>query len=531
MTSSDLGRGVGSLDREGGGLYCRARPPFSSFFIYRNLASSLFLHLHFHTSPYTYTQETQNTRYQVQISLNKPPDVTIRAYTELDLLSDLQDGLLDAGSSSPGLSSQETSKLDSHAYTLFASSTAPSEPPNGPLNASPDLSRANAAFSTTFTIPQFDSTSFTTDNQRPSWPTQPQPSQPPASNNHQSSYNDSGNILSPDFLLFPTDPQPPQTAQPKSWPAREAYLNSTLTTHRSRAATAALPRRLVNSNNQAATYSPIAHSRVRSIAHSPRPPVPLFSNQQYPSQTRPQQRPRVMSTPNMSGDVGDLLDFTSFDMTNEEIINMEMQSYTPNLREAPKTVSPQELMLDASCPPSTSFTDLSTPSFESPGTFSHDTSPLFENLDDNLPGHEGWTSLFPGDAMHLPEEVVETPAFVATQPTPLPKQQVFASPATRAENFPKESPRLNARPVSSRHSSVSGVSKRVREKAALPPITVDPTDPVAVKRARNTEAARKSRARKVEMQESLERRIAELESELERAKAETEHWKGVAGAS
>ena len=82
---------------------------------------------------------------------------------------------------------------------------------------------------------------------------------------------------------------------------------------------------------------------------------------------------------------------------------------------------------------------------------------------------------------------------------------------------------------SGRHSSVSGVKARNRDKP-LPPIVYDASDPVAVKRARNTEAARKSRARKLELQESMERRIAELEKQLEEARQSEQYWKSIAQA-
>ena len=44
---------------------------------------------------------------------------------------------------------------------------------------------------------------------------------------------------------------------------------------------------------------------------------------------------------------------------------------------------------------------------------------------------------------------------------------------------------------------------------------------VAVKRARNTLAARKSREKRVERTDALSKRVAELEDEVE-------HWKGIA---
>jgi hypothetical protein len=75
--------------------------------------------------------------------------------------------------------------------------------------------------------------------------------------------------------------------------------------------------------------------------------------------------------------------------------------------------------------------------------------------------------------------------------------------------------------MSAKASSTSGVAARKRNQP-LPPIIVDdPADVVAVKRARNTLAARKSRQKKME-------RFDELESEIEKLKADRDHWKSIA---
>ncbi|KAI4592499.1 hypothetical protein KJ359_011081 [Pestalotiopsis sp. 9143b] len=84
----------------------------------------------------------------------------------------------------------------------------------------------------------------------------------------------------------------------------------------------------------------------------------------------------------------------------------------------------------------------------------------------------------------------------------------------------------NDRPRESSSSSVptastsdpSGVSSRRGDKM-LPPIIIDdPNDTTAMKRARNTLAARKSRERKAQRLDELEQKIAALE-------AERNHWK------
>ncbi|EER28060.1 bZIP family transcription factor [Coccidioides posadasii C735 delta SOWgp] len=184
-----------------------------------------------------------------------------------------------------------------------------------------------------------------------------------------------------------------------------------------------------------------------------------------------------------------------------------------------QTVSPKDLMMDSSAPPSTSFTDMSTPSFESPGYFSHDTSPLIATDSDLGPGHEEWESLFPVESAMLPKFDEKVPLCSPKAPSAL------ITPMTRTASSPGASPR-NSR-SSTRPSSISGVKPRNRDKP-LPPIVYDTSDPVAAKRARNTEAARKSRARKVELQEQMERRIAELEKALEDSRQREAYWKSLA---
>jgi hypothetical protein len=67
----------------------------------------------------------------------------------------------------------------------------------------------------------------------------------------------------------------------------------------------------------------------------------------------------------------------------------------------------------------------------------------------------------------------------------------------------------------------AGITKPRRRKQPLPPIAVDPNDKVALKRARNTLAARDSRQRKFDHVQSLERQVEEL-------KAESQKWRSIA---
>ncbi|KAI0201581.1 hypothetical protein F4808DRAFT_105525 [Astrocystis sublimbata] len=177
------------------------------------------------------------------------------------------------------------------------------------------------------------------------------------------------------------------------------------------------------------------------------------------------------------------------------------------------TVSPVEL-LQFSAPNSSVFTDLTTPSAfgESPGFENYDISPNFGDLDAG--SSDDWFSLFP-DTSTTTDQASAPVKSSAAAPAELEKPETDSLPRRKSSN--SSSPPT----TSVRHSTVSGVNARRRDKP-LPPILVDDdTDPVAMKRARNTLAARKSRQRKAEKMEELEERIAELERDRD-------HWKKIA---
>ena len=217
------------------------------------------------------------------------------------------------------------------------------------------------------------------------------------------------------------------------------------------------------------------------------------------------------------------LDFgpeSSFETLHDQAISTET---------SPQTVSPRDIFLDASAPPSTTMTNLTTPGtniYESPaGAYSTETSPLFGE-DEIEGGAKHWPSLF--------EPIEEQPASKAMTHTISNSSSSVKAPASDSSPaLPNVSPaprmsRNNSSPgqgnsKSGRHSFTSGVGARRREKP-LPPITVeDPSDSVAIKRARNTLAARKSRQKRFERTEALESEIAALQ-------AEVDHWKAVARA-
>lgn len=170
---------------------------------------------------------------------------------------------------------------------------------------------------------------------------------------------------------------------------------------------------------------------------------------------------------------------------------------------APGTISPKDLLND-SVPPSTSFTNLTTPGstlLETPDDYQ--TSPLFT---DSMTADNNWFSLFPDDTMADAAPMERTGS-----------NHIMVHPG--GEQRKRSSTNASPTPFSPavKHSTVAGVGARKRDKP-LPPILVDETDTVALKRARNTAAARKSRAKKVQERDELETQIADL-------KAEVEFWK------
>jgi hypothetical protein len=167
------------------------------------------------------------------------------------------------------------------------------------------------------------------------------------------------------------------------------------------------------------------------------------------------------------------------------------------------TVSPKDLFND-SVPPSTSFTNLTTPGstlLDTPDDYQ--TSPLFT---DSMAADNSWFSLFPEETDVVPTMERTSSNHIVVHPG----GEGIARKRSSAQASPSFSPAV-------RHSDVAGVNARKRDKP-LPPIVVDEADPVALKRARNTAAARKSRAKKVMEKDELEAEIADL-------KAQVEFWK------
>jgi hypothetical protein len=183
------------------------------------------------------------------------------------------------------------------------------------------------------------------------------------------------------------------------------------------------------------------------------------------------------------------------------------------------TVSPQDLLIQEpfmSAPNSTALTALTSPSIynESPEFGDvYDVSPSFGSGDFDTGSTDAWFPLFPQNNAR--------PEVSQKQPT-----SAEQSPASKSDDLEVASALGHRRKSSgtsppTRPSSIAGVGSRRRDKPLPPIIVEDPSDVTAMKRARNTLAARKSRERKA-------LRLDELEEKISKLTAERDHWKNIA---
>jgi len=242
----------------------------------------------------------------------------------------------------------------------------------------------------------------------------------------------------------------------------------------------------------------------------PRPPVPLFTQS---TGNIPHAKMNLQDL--------DLEDFTAFEggasttaYSSPAIPTVFDLNSSASSTNNMGTVSPHDLLISEpfmSAPNSSALTALTSPSIynESPDFGdSFDVSPNFGS-NDFPDGGDVWFPLFP--------------------PTTTNNQQVAAkadhSPATQSDEFEVVEPspshqrrKSGSSPPSGRHSSVAGVNSRRRDKPLPPIIVEDASDTIAMKRARNTLAARKSRERKA-------MRLEELEEKIDKLTAERDYWK------
>ncbi|KAK4911307.1 General control protein [Elasticomyces elasticus] len=335
-----------------------------------------------------------------------------------------------------------------------------------------------------------------------------------------------------DFDLFQTAPT--TTPAPQATPRRAPSLDSTL-------------RPSFNSVEEAAYYTQgqlhsttqTNYTTQRNIDRSTRPPVPLFHSNSTGNldiqQVNSQQFQHDIAM--MGGGVNVAYEGTFGDLSSagdamfgvdghfgfDDLMNAHTNDFTAinsgNVHGV--TVSPRDVFNNESIPPSTSFTNLTTPGstyLETPDD-DYQTSPLFTV--DGLEAESGahWQSLFPE------YETSAGAPMMVRNPSSSSTNQIVVHPGGESLNRKRSSTTASPATFSPamKHSDVAGVGARKRDKP-LPPIVVDEHDTIALKRARNTAAARKSRAKKVLERDDLEGQIADL-------KAQVEYWKAQAQAN
>lgn len=174
------------------------------------------------------------------------------------------------------------------------------------------------------------------------------------------------------------------------------------------------------------------------------------------------------------------------------------------------TVSPRELNMDHSAPNSNTFTNLTTPSMYdgSPDDLSSfEASPLFTNQTDGSHSSQ-WPSLFADE-----DNVLYAPAAEAPQPAAADMARSSSSTSTNSESTPAA---VRAETARQRMSISAGVHKNKRTGRVLGPIEVDEADSAAIKRAKNTLAARKSRQKKRDVEDQLRMDLAEMTAQRDR---------------
>ncbi|OWP03950.1 transcription factor bZIP [Marssonina coronariae] len=393
---------------------------------------------------------------------------------------------------------------------------------------------SNAASSFPFTIPDFNTLSNTDSN--PRWPSSSSSSLPANSTLQpfqDLSHTEPQQPQHQDFVLFERSPSLRSTPSLFNTQAitgqhrrHSSNIASASSLQNQRVAaiiqatghsinTSALTIRFNPAQSPQQFYASSAPSSTTTLQpqHQTRPQVPLFSET---TGHTPQKPNMVMQ------DVDLFEEFTALEggASTQNSLPSAYSSpavpilYDPEMNISASsssnmgTVSPRDLHRDpfGSVPASTAFTNLTSPDSpynQSPEFTGYEVSPFVgdnPDLDQALVG-DPWYPLFPQD------DQVEHQAPASQSPL-LPEEELEVSEHLRRRR-------------SGTASSPPAGGIRKRDKP-LPPIVVeDPNDTIAMKRARNTLAARKSRQRKMQ-------RFEELEDEIAKLKAERDHWKSLA---
>ncbi|KAF7909169.1 hypothetical protein EAE99_011539 [Botrytis elliptica] len=439
--------------------------------------------------------------------------------------------------------------ITSSPNQTIPTSLNPPSTPNFPSQENLTSSNAFSSFSpSTATILPQEFNSFTTDSQSP-WLPNSNSSSLPASTHQPSNNQYLNNPVQPDqpqqdFVLY--ESRTPNVHRTPSLSTASA-LTAQNRRHSSHLASASP---LPQNQRVAAIIQSTGHSSNSAFTNRFNSPAQLVQHQhfyasapvspailQQPQRSRPQvplfsqSTGSIPRTPNMAFQDMDLFgdEFTPFEGGSstqnsyssafsspaiptmyDPINNLSSSSSTTNMSfVSPRDLSLRDSFATASAPNSAAFTNLTTPSTynESPA-FEYQDSPFIgqDGLNDNTTVQTGdaWFSLFPDAENFEQANATNSPLLVEEELEVA--EQLNAKKDTRRKSGSATSPM----------SATSGIRKPSK---ALPPIIVeDSNDTVAMKRARNTLAARKSRQRKMQ-------RMEELEDEITRLTAEVAHWK------
>ncbi|KAK7203870.1 hypothetical protein BZA70DRAFT_282321 [Myxozyma melibiosi] len=237
-----------------------------------------------------------------------------------------------------------------------------------------------------------------------------------------------------------------------------------------------------------------------------------------------------------SGAFPDIVSIPVDDVISDESSRRSSVFSTPQFA----TISPDDIF--ATGTPSLESSSIFPSPFDSPDD-AFESSPMFDSHD--LGNPDQWPSLFGGDSKSKVESTSQKP--LSTQQELPPSKDLARS--LSVQSFASDCQSRDERSASpegvivASDGSVVGISERKRKRVTsqsyarrprtepLPPIVVgDAEDSVAVKRARNTLAARRSRERKMLRLTDLEvqvdglvaerdqalKRVSELEEELRR---------------
>lgn len=182
-----------------------------------------------------------------------------------------------------------------------------------------------------------------------------------------------------------------------------------------------------------------------------------------------------------------------------------------------------------------------------------DQTPMFEELDLMIEGgemelKEDWVSLFGAEdrgcstgSLELPsrkrsfdkamisqEQLTLSTVHEESSVSPDAEQSQLCTPIQSALSTPLLEKSEEQRTKKQKVDSLGCIaySKKLRSQP-LPPIVANSSDPASLKRARNTEAARRSRARKLERMAQLEQRVTELLEEKSKSDEEIKRLKSL----